>query len=368
MVQLLAKCGDTMKSKWLIWMVVVCGIAVTGVWWYVSRPLRTQPIENLTAEQAKLRKALDERHPRKEVLLRAMKTAASLPNSNEVSSGVRQILDAGTDMNKRADALNHLPDELDSHDATALEDFLLKPDVRDGTPFEQALKNSIMDRFCEMHKPRVRDLLTKIFADQNQNAVIRDYALQHLIEFYQRAAESHETEISQQDWRRFTDLLWRAVKDTTDSSIAGTALLGLSRLSDMQSRIDRERVSEIALKLVEDAGMDQFTRITALQVCARMSVTNALPAIWQVARYGETLPARISAIGALGVLGQSDAKPFLNELLNGEAESLKPAAEQALLRITKLEKQRAKELEEKLERKNAEEIEEQSGRKDSTRI
>src|SRR5205085_2658349 len=107
-------------------------------------------------------------------------------------------------------------------------------------------------------------------------------------------------------------IFWEALRES-DNSIAGTALLGLFHLSrEMPSDFDEKSIARAALQLAGGDGVGELSRITAFQICARLNLPGALPAIWQAARSGETVPLQISAISALGALGDGQAKPFLN--------------------------------------------------------
>jgi HEAT repeat protein len=76
-----------------------------------------------------------------------------------------------------------------------------------------------------------------------------------------------------------------------------------------------------------------LTRITAFQVCASLDVKDALSLVLGAAQQGETESVKLSAVGALGLLGNKDQIPFLNNILQGKDERLKAAAQQALHRI-----------------------------------
>jgi HEAT repeat protein len=56
--------------------------------------------------------------------------------------------------------------------------------------------------------------------------------------------------------------------------------------------------------------------------------------VLQAAQSGETMPVKMSAIGALGSLGGPDQIPYLNRVLAGTDDQLKPAAQRALAQIT----------------------------------
>ena len=72
---------------------------------------------------------------------------------------------------------------------------------------------------------------------------------------------------------------------------------------------------------------------TALQVCARLGVKEALPLLVQTAEQGGSASLRISAIGALGLLGGKPEMALLEKIAAGENARLAPVATAALRRI-----------------------------------
>ncbi len=168
-----------------------------------------------------------------------------------------------------------------------------------------------------------------MYRDQQQNEVIRDYAVQHMSAYYEQIPSRDRTKTEQ----AVQDTLWEAVNETSDS-IGGTALLALKRLSQEYTNFDQGKIATTALQMATDNNAGELTHITAYQVCAQLGTTDALPVVLQAAQNGETISVRMSAIGALGWLGGPDQIPFLNRLLQGDEERLKPAAQHALAQIT----------------------------------
>jgi hypothetical protein len=97
--------------------------------------------------------------------------------------------------------------------------------------------------------------------------------------------------------------------------------------------LDQNKIAEAALNLAGNSSVSELTEITALQVCASLNVKDALSVVLGAAQQGQSDPVKISAIGALGSLGGSDQVPFLNSVLQGSDDRLKPAAQGALNQI-----------------------------------
>jgi hypothetical protein len=232
---------------------------------------------------------------------------------------------------------------LSDADQQGLYTFLLRRSPLDEGQQGHVLKNELLNALCALNPPpaNLGSLLAQVYRDRNQNAVLRDYAVQHLVSFYKQIERVSGTE--RESWRseqaQARDVLWEALSET-DTSIAGTALLGLAQLSEERpDAFDRERIGAVALQLSGEGGAGELTRIAALQVSARLGVNDARPVLMQTAQQGQSIPLRISAIGALGVLGGSEAVPLLNGFLEGPEERLKLPARRALQQIQLKERQ-----------------------------
>jgi HEAT repeat protein len=107
----------------------------------------------------------------------------------------------------------------------------------------------------------------------------------------------------------------------------------LKQLSQESSEIDQGKVAATALQMAQDNTAGELTHITAYQVCAQLGTAAALPVVLQAAQNGETIPVRLSALGALGLLGGPDQIPYLHTVLAGTEDRLKLAAQHALDQI-----------------------------------
>jgi len=234
-------------------------------------------------------------------------------------------------MKTRLRAIGSLAGHLSDADWNGLQPFLLQPDGLDKTQLGQVIKNELLDALCALNPPPagLGEVLTRMYHDQQQNEVIRDYAVQHLGACYEQVALQPD---STQALKVIQDTLWEAVNETSDS-IGGTALLALKRLSQEYPGFDQNKIAATALQMAGDNQAGELTQITAYQVCAQLAVTNALPLLLAAAQNGPTIPVKMSAIGALGRLGGAEQILFLNRVLAGSQERLKPAAQHALEQI-----------------------------------
>jgi hypothetical protein len=249
-----------------------------------------------------------------------------------LSSAIWLIVDEQADYVARLTAARTAITNLTTEDRQALYTFLQQRSPLDEDQRGHVLKNLLMDGLCALNPPPtgLGDVLAGVYQDKSQSVVLRDYAMQHMVAFYEQMEKTPDN--GRNNLSQIRDTLWEALNET-DSSIAGTALLGLEQLSEQRAEFDQNRIAEKALQLAGDNNAGELTHITAFQVCARLHVPDALPLLEQAASQGESVPLRISAIGALGTMGNAQAVPLLNSLLNGPEERLKLPAQNALTQI-----------------------------------
>jgi hypothetical protein len=247
-------------------------------------------------------------------------------------STVQMIVDTQAGYEQRLKAISSLSPHLTDADWSVLQKFLLKPDSLDQIQLGQVIKNDLMDALCALTPPPagLGDVLISMYRDQEQNPVIRDYAVQHLAAYYEDLTLQSG---SPQEEQNIQDVLWEATNETGDS-IGGTALLALKRLSqEYITGFDQGKIASTALQMADANDAGELTHITAFQICAQLGVADALPVVLQAAQNGETISVKMSAIGALGLLGGTEQVSFLKSVLDGTEDRLKPAAGHALEQI-----------------------------------
>ena len=198
-----------------------------------------------------------------------------------------------------------------------------------------SIKNSVMNLLArQAHPPQPWDqVLQGILQDDDQHAVIRDYALQHLFEYYEAALRG--SPVARLDPGRRTALraLFWAALERKSESLAGTALVGLFHLSAAEPAIDRPRVLGQALGLLEAANSGDLARITAFQVCAQAADSRALTPAISAAEAASTLPLRVAAIAVVGATGGAAELPLLKRLQNEPNPSLRAAVAAAIRNV-----------------------------------
>ena len=230
----------------------------------------------------------------------------------------------------RVKAIRALNRELTAEECKAFYAYLLAPahSPAGDRQNENWLRNVMLDKLVEQQvlPSGLADALVAIYRDPEQDVVMRDYAIQHITPMYDRASTEEKATLSQ--------ALWQATGET-DSSIAGTALLTLNDLAQNNTEFEKDKIAEAALKLTGNKQCGDLSRITAVQICGRMGVTQAAPLVLELAQGAGSIPLRITAIAALGDLGDQSVETFLQGIAAGSDDRLKPAAESALKRLKK---------------------------------
>ncbi|HTI98993.1 MAG TPA: HEAT repeat domain-containing protein [Dongiaceae bacterium] len=195
------------------------------------------------------------------------------------------------------------------------------PPYADG---EHWLRNELLDKLVSQPvlPADLAQLLVAIHQDTNQSPVMRDYAIQHVTPVYGQENGTEQAMLQA--------TLWQTTQES-DSGIAGTALLALQQLAQTDAGLERDRIGETALKLAGDDHASELARITAIQVCGRLTVTQAGPEALALAQdASQSTPLRLAAIATLGELGGAQVKPVLEQIAAGSEPRLKPAALVAL--------------------------------------
>ncbi len=253
------------------------------------------------------------------------------PPVEALSDQMRLIVrpDGKVGFGERVEAVHAIKEDLNSEELRAFYGYLLAPaHNRDDREQENWLRNEMLDKLVTQQKPPagLADMLVAIYQDKDQDAVMRDYAIQHINPAYAQAGSEEKTSLRQ--------ALWQAAGET-DSSIAGTALLALNDLAQNNAEFEKNQITEVALKLVGNEQCGELARITAVQICGRTGATQAVPLVLELAQSAGSVPLRISAVAALGDLGDRNVETVLQQIAADGGERLKPAAESALKRLNK---------------------------------
>jgi len=168
----------------------------------------------------------------------------------------------------------------------------------------------------------------KLVDDPKQGIIWRDYVLQkypELLEWLQIP----------EDRKLIVNKLWKMSEEPTHT-FAGTALLGLLRLSKVKpEEADPGKLAAQAMKIVNNEDFSLASRITAIQIAMRLKDGKVLDKARVIAVSKEQVMLRVSAIGAIGELGNYGDIEILNKYKLNADVRLRYAANAAISKIQK---------------------------------
>ena len=198
------------------------------------------------------------------------------------------------------------------------------------------VKNVALDKLIHQKK-MPEDLGRRIvgmFNDKGMDDQWRDYALQHFSLYHEKKWPNGVPPDNDPEASLIHDAYWKAL-DETHNTIAGVALIGLQSVSETDPRYDRKKVADSAVSLAKRSDVSVHVKITAMQVCGVMGVTEILPEARAVAEEADTHVLKISAIATIGDVGEARDVAFLRKLLQQSGTGkLKKAVETAIEKIS----------------------------------
>ncbi|RKX38561.1 MAG: hypothetical protein DRP64_15505, partial [Verrucomicrobia bacterium] len=243
-----------------------------------------------------------------------------------------------TDYQTRLGAMRKLGYEIPQQDIAVLKDFLvaeIPADVKIPRGAYNSIRNDLYEvllRQKEMPEG-LGDLLTGVVNNPDQDGMWRNYCIQFMAPCYERLTteytentegdlatkntKEHEERTSVNpvassvaggeiaELKAVRESLWNAL-DERDNSNAGTALLGLDKLSRNHPEFEREQIDAAMLDLASDNEASVANRITALRLCGERGNDQALETARALAQNGDTTMLRCAAIATLGELGTEE--------------------------------------------------------------
>jgi hypothetical protein len=244
-------------------------------------------------------------------------------------SPLAEALDAALSFDRRVVALRALPSALDAGAHAALLTAASAPGPVPGlsASHSYAFKNDSFNALGRQADParraEIAERLRAMAVDPAQDAVMRDYALQHLADLGP-AVDDGAAHL--------------AALDGADPALIATSLLhlvGRERFGALTPAM-RARAERAALALAADGSAPAPSRATALQVCARLRHAEAAPLALRLAQdTSAPIPLRVAALAALGDLpaGGSAEREFLEQTLSDAETRLRRPAACALARL-----------------------------------
>jgi len=179
---------------------------------------------------------------------------------------------------------------------------------------------------CQNKSPELGRDLVKIFKDETEGHVFRDYAVQHMSTVYEFADNKEELEKT----------LFAAAEMASDqhTNFGGTALLSLQDIAKINPRVSK-RLEFIARQTVLAKEPDAEKAVTALNISREAGDKALLSKARQLAQNASALTRlRMSACGYLGELGEKADVALLEKLAQSQDSRLKRAAAYNLKMLT----------------------------------
>ncbi len=209
----------------------------------------------------------------------------------------------------RVDAIHSLEYDLPEEQIKALMDFLFTKIENQRLPDLEfnGLKNELTWALIRQHQQPV-DLaqnLVKMYKDRTYDVTWRDYCVQFCGKNYPYTASKDDKEI-------MIEALFNATKER-DNRIAGTAAYMLCQLTKTQGT-RKDKVADAAYEAISDPVCDNVSKVSLLQAGAELGDIRFLPAARDLAKNARDIPLRMSAIAAVGFLGDATDLDFLASL------------------------------------------------------
>lgn len=222
---------------------------------------------------------------------------------------------------------------LTNEQAEALGEFLIKEEAPEGMSDSRYhyMINQVLGALVSGENPpsSVDTVLFEALEASFSGSVKQDYVVQHLAYWYDRSSRKEEIR------ERLVGLL-----SETGSTVAGTSLTTLSRISEKEGWNDdaRAALAERALDMLNAPGTSPASRISALHVASRMGEDPLLVAeAARIANSAESLPLRLAAVASLGNLGGREAKEHLEQLTESGDDLVRNAAKVAIHKLKEKE-------------------------------
>jgi len=255
--------------------------------------------------------------------------SAQSGDSRAGAAGVMTVVteDEAVSFHTRLTAARNLSSQLNRGSLNMLFSFLDRYNSEDPMPPGKlnALKNDVANAIsAQANSAQVfSEHLIAMHNDPEHDPVWRDYCIQFLADCYRQ-------EERQSVRKKIEETLWKAA--SRDWSIAGTALITLTRLGES---IDQSKVAEKAFQTASDNEAGTAARITALQICANADYQKVLPLARTIVQSDAEVTLRISALGAIGILGNSSDLATLKKYTKSSDSRLQYAGRAAIERIRK---------------------------------
>jgi hypothetical protein len=251
---------------------------------------------------------------------------------SELPDNIKLIIGQGKDRNYyvRVREIHNLKSNLLSEEVEALYKFLYEKLEKQELPDLQfnALKNeTVLVLMKQTVKPQaLSGHLVAMYYDKSFDLTWRDYCVQFFGKWYELAPENAGR-------KAMVKGLYDALQER-NSSIGGTAATMLCHLTRFKE-FDKDKVSAHAYGLMTAPDCSTSGKSSAMQVCAQLRNSKALPVARDWAANNKEIFVKMSAISALGVLGDTSDLELLNQYQVSADIRLNRPAKAAIANINK---------------------------------
>ncbi len=198
-----------------------------------------------------------------------------------------------------------------------------------------SLKNDVLDQLIaqEVIPADLGFRMVQMSSDASLGEVFRDYCIQRLALYYEARWPTGQSNPDSAESLAIRNAYWKAVQGP-DAISAGSALIGLERLSRVYGEFERQRLKQTVLSLAQNDATPVQTRITALQLCGVMGDSSALPVARRLSQESKSIPLQLAAIATMGDVGSSvDAVELEQQLARTADPYEKKTIQKALLKL-----------------------------------
>lgn len=209
------------------------------------------------------------------------------------------------------------------------------------------LVNDVMDALCRQKEPMsgMSDAFILMSTDPKMDIVLREYAIQHLVDRLQPLNSGEAFERDAKKRQMILSTIMDAAREQS-GNLAGTATLALNNIlhRQEQSVLSKEQISaplkpeelqSLVINVASSPAISIPSKITALQICAERGFRNSLPVARKLASdEKEAVSIRLSAIALLGSLGTSEDVFLMESLRSGVNPRLTRAIDPALEKLS----------------------------------
>ena len=231
----------------------------------------------------------------REEVVDAMAKPKTLPRGDDYQAMLGQVAELGNDLSEKQ--------------IVDLYGFLRTPlrDFKDmDAPTVASLKNQVMDKLLEQQTlpADYSEEMIGLYRNRSNDRLLRNFAVQHLDRYASALAIRGGYDATSGDAVKIRSTMDAASRET-ESSIGGTALLGLERLSQLDPKIDRAAIATRAASCAANASTHLQTRIAAVQLCGEMQIKSSVSTLRALADdQSANTVLRLSAKHSLSLLAE----------------------------------------------------------------